>query len=72
MVPPGRGNFRKFAKGFLRKHGRSQDFFRGGEHFFKKFFKKFSKKFKKLSKKFKNCSNIFKNFLQNIAKNALF
>ena len=50
------------------RHGRSQDFFRGGEHFFKKIFKKFSKKIQKIFKK--NSTKIQK-ILKNIQKNFL-
>ena len=54
-------------------HGRSQDFFGGGEHFFKKCFKKFSKKFSQnIQKKFKNFSKILKKFqkiFKKISKN---
>ena len=39
-------------------HGPSQDFFRGGEHFFKNI----SKKLKKIKKIFKNIQKISKNF----------
>ena len=71
-APPG---FR-FGEHF-RVHGRSQDFFQGGEHFFQKSFQKILKKFSKnIQKIFKNNSNnfqkIFKKFLKKIAKNALF
>ena len=56
-------------------HGRSQDYFSGGNTFSKKFSKNISKnkkKFQKYSKNFKKFSKIFKNFLKKIAKNALF
>ena len=60
-------------------HGRSQDFFQGGNTFskflkmFQKIFKKYAKKFKKNLKKFEKIFKKFsKNFLKKIAKNALF
>ena len=55
------------------RHGRSQDFFRGGEHFFKKIFKKFSKNIQKIFKKYsQKIPKKFKKFhkiLKNIQKN---
>ena len=50
-------------------HGRSQDFFRGGEHFFKIFYKKYSKIFEKFSKILKKFQKILKKFLKNFQKN---
>ena len=49
-------------------HGRSQDFFRGGEHFFKKFSKNFQKYAKFIEKFSKNFVKIFKKFQKNFQK----
>ena len=41
-------------------HGRNHDFFRGGEHFFKKYSKNIQKNFQKISNRFqKNDKKIF-------------
>ena len=55
-----------------RENGRSQDFFRGGEQFFKKNFQKYSKNFvKNFVNFFKICKKISKDFQKNSLEDCL-